>query len=159
MNSAFDPTLYLDATISEPSVRRPPLPAGRELVGIVGEVKPRTWQSKDDPTKSGIAVDIPVKIDLAAYPDLQQVVGATEVTLTDGLILDVVPGSGAIDNAPGKNSKLRRWREALDLNKPGDTFSFRLMQGRMVKVKIGHRIDNRVTPPETYDQIDGVVRA
>lgn len=158
MNSAFDPTSYLDATISEPSVRRPPLPAGRELVGIVQEVKPRSWQAKEDPTRGGIAVDIPVKIDLSAYPDLQQIIGATEVTLTDGLILDLTP-NGAIDNSPGKNNKLRRWREALDMNKPGDTFSFRLMQGRMVKVKIGHRIDNRVSPPETYDQIDGVVKA
>jgi hypothetical protein len=155
MNSTFDPALFLDATVAEPTVRRPPLPAGREIVGVIQEVKSRSWRGKEDPTKGGIAIDVPVKLDLTAYPDLVQLVGGlTELTLSDSIMLDVTP-QGGIDNAPGKNNKLRRYREALDLNKPGDTFSFRMMQGRMIKVKIGHRI----VDGETYDQIDAVVKA
>lgn len=152
--SNFDPALFLDATISEPSVRRPPLPAGREIIGVIGEVKSRSWRGREDPTKSGISIDVPVKLDLTPHPDLIQLLGGiTELTLTDGIMLDTTP-QGGIDMAPGKNPKIRRYREALDMNKPGDVWSPRMMQGRMIKVKIGHRIVDR----ETYDQIEGVVK-
>lgn len=151
--STFDPALFLDATISEPSVRRPPLPAGREIIGVIGEVKSRSWRGKEDPTKSGIAIDVPVKLDLSSHPDLVQLVGTTELALTDSIMLDTTP-QGGIDMAPGKNNKVRRYREALDMNKPGDVWSPRAMQGRLIKVKIGHRIADG----ETYDQIEGVVK-
>jgi hypothetical protein len=149
--STFDPMTFLDTTITEPSTKRSPLPAGRDFVGIIGEVKARTWQGKKDPTQSGVVMDVPVEIDLTAYPDVQ--IGATKVTLTDGIMLDLTPG-GTIDNSPGKNGKLRRYREALNMNKPGDSFSFRAMQGRTIKVKISHREYDG----ELFDQIDSVVR-
>jgi len=43
-----------------------------------------------------------------------------------------------IDWSVGKNNRLRRLREALGMNVPGQTFSMRAMQGRMVRVKIKH---------------------
>lgn len=157
--SLFDPAIYLDATIAEPSVRRPPIPGGRELLGVIQEPKSRSWRGKEDPTKGGIAVDIPVKFDLTPYPDLVALLSGnsdkpiTEVTITDGIMLDTT-AQGGIDNSPGKNGKLRRYREALDLNKPGDTFSFRMMTGRMLKFKIG----NKVVDGETFDNIDSPIR-
>lgn len=157
--SVFDPAIYLDATVSTPTVRRPPIPAGRELVGVIQEIKSRSWRGKEDPTKSGVAIDVPIKFDLSAYPDLIALLSGnsdkpiTEITITDGIMLDTTPTG--IDNSPGKNSKLRRYREALDMNKDGDVFSPRMMQGRLIKAKIGHRIVDK----ETFEQIDGVVKA
>ena len=152
MTSIFDPSAFLDATITEPSTKRSPLPAGRDFVGIIGEVKARTWQGKADPTKSGVVMDIPLEIDLSAYPDVQ--IGATKVTLTDGIMLDTTE-SGMIDTSPGKNGKLRRYREALGMNKAGEPFSFRAMQGRVVKVKISHR----TYEGDIFDQVDSVAKA
>ena len=152
MTSIIDPSAFLDATITEPSTKRLPLPAGRDFVAIVGEVKARTWQGKSDPTKSGVVMDVPLEVDLSAYSDVQ--IGATKVTLTDGIMLDLTE-AGMIDNSPGKNGKLRRYREALNMNKPGDAFSFRAMQGRTIKVKISHR----TYEGDIFDQVDSVAKA
>jgi hypothetical protein len=152
--STFNPETFLDATITEPSTKRPPLPAGRDFVGIIGEVKSRTWQGRQDPTKSGVVMDVPITIDLTAYPDLGPAyAGTKQVTLTDGIMLDVTE-SGSIDNSPGRNGKLRRYRDALNMNKAGDTFSFRAMTGRQIKVKISHREYER----ELFDQVDSVAK-
>lgn len=150
--SNFDPSTFLDATITEASTKRSPLPAGRDFTAIVGEVKARTWQGKADPTKSGIVMDVPLEIDLSAYPDVQ--IGASKVTLTDGIMLDLTE-SGMIDTSPGKNGKLRRYREALNMNKPGEPFSFRAMQGRTIKVKISHR----TYEGDIFDQVESVAKA
>jgi len=149
--SSFDPNAFLDATITEPTVKRSPLPAGQDFVGTIGAVKMRTWQGKADPTKSGIVADVPIVIDLSAYPDQKS---TATVTLTDGIMLDLTDG-GMIDNGKGKNGKLRRYREALDMNKPGDTFSFRAMEGRLIKVKISHR----TYEGDIFDQVDSVAKA
>ncbi|MGH9429283.1 MAG: hypothetical protein ACRD2L_23620, partial [Terriglobia bacterium] len=115
----------------------------------------RTWQGRQDPSKSGIVIDVPVTIDLTAYPDLGDAFKATkQVVLTDGIMLDQT-GSGAVDNSPGKNGKLRRYREALNMNKPGDTFSFRAMQGRSIRVKISHRVHEG----DLFDQVESVAKA
>lgn len=150
--SNFDPSTFLDATITEPSTRRPPLPAGRDFVGVIGEIIPRPWQGKKDPTKSGIAMDVLVEIDLSAYPDVLN--QPPKVTLQDSIMLDLTEG-GTIDNSPGKNGKLRRYREALNMNKPGDSFSFRAMAGRMIKVRISHR----EYEGELFDQVESIAKA
>lgn len=155
MSSQFDPSLFLDATIDQPNVKRPPLPAGRDYIGIIGEVKGRNWQGKKDPTQGGIVMDVPVEVDLTAYPDVQKALGGlSKVTMTDGIMLDLTE-SGSIDNSPGKNGKLRRYREALDMNKPGDVFSFRAMQGRPIRVKVKHE----TYEGDIYDKIDAVAKA
>lgn len=136
--SIFDPASFLDATISEPSTKRPPLPIG-DYTAVIGEVAARAWQGRADPTKSGIAWDIPLTIEVPA--EIQSELGMTQATLSlkDSIMLDLTAG-GTIDNGPGKNRGLRLYREACDLNKPGDSFSARMMQGRVVKVKITHEI-------------------
>lgn len=153
--TAFDPASFLSVTLTESLTKRPPLPAGQDFTGTIGDVKSRAWQGKKDPTQSGIAVDVPIRIDLSAYPDVQKAMGGIDgVTLTDGIMLDLTEG-GMIDTSPGKNGKLRRYREALDMNKPGDTFSFLAMPGRLIKVKIKHE----VYEGDVYDRIDGVAKA
>jgi hypothetical protein len=154
--SSFDPAQFLDATTTEALVRRPPLPVG-EYLGVVGEPKTRAWSSNkpDAKTKSGIAVDIPVVIDLGAYPTEQALLGGLpQVQLTTGIFLDLNEGK-MIDWGVGKNGSLRRWREALGMNNPGEAFSIRQMQGRPIRVKIKHELYEG----EMYDKIDSVVKA
>jgi hypothetical protein len=154
--SSFDPAQFLDATTTEALVRRPPLPVG-EYLGIVGEPKTRAWASNkpDAKTKSGIAVDIPVVIDLAAYPNEQALLGGlSQVQLTTGVFLDLNEGK-MIDWSVGKNGSLRRWREALGMNNPGEPFSIRQMQGRPIRVKVKHE----AYEGEMYDKIDSVAKA
>lgn len=145
----FDPQTYLDASLTAPSTRRPPVPTG-DYPGVIQEPKSRAWQSRDG-SKSGIAVDVPVKLTLP--PDVTAALGVSEVTISDSIMLDLTE-SGTIDNSPGKNTKLRRYREALDLNKPGDTFSFRMLQGRFLTAKIKHDLYEG----EIYDRIESVSR-
>lgn len=151
--SAFDPSLFLDASISEPTVKRPPLPVG-DYLGVIGEVTARAWTGKKDPTKSGIAWDVPLTIEVPA--DVQVALGLTQGTLQfkDSIMLDITAG-GALDNAPGRNGGLRRYREACDLNKPGDSFSARQMTGKVVKVKITHELYN----DEPVERISGVAKS
>lgn len=151
--SVFDPASYLDATISEPTVRRPPLPAQRDFIGTIKDVKARAWQGKADPSKSGIAWDVQIEIDLSAYPDVLSSVGQDKVLLTDGIMLDLTEG-GLIDQAKGKNNKLRKYRDALDMNKPGDNFSGRVMIGRLIRVKI----KNETYEGDILDKVESVAR-
>ncbi|CAM5998781.1 unnamed protein product [Sphagnum balticum] len=152
--SIFNPESFLDASTTEALTKRPPLPAGSTFIATVGEPKSRTWQGKQDPTKSGIAVDLPLEIDMTAYPEMRELIGgATKVTLKGSIMLDLNE-QGAIDWGAGKNSALRRYREALGLNQAGVPFSIRQMQGRQLMVKIKHR----EYEGELFDDIDTVAR-
>lgn len=150
--SQFDPSAFLDATTTEASTVRPPLPAGADLVAVIGEPKVTPWQSKDG-TKAGLRLDLPLVFDLDAYPDVKAAIGGSvnKVTITDGVMLDMTE-AGTIDYGPGRNGKLRRYREALGLNVAGQPFSFRMLQGRQVKAKIKHDLYEG----NVYEKIDSV---
>lgn len=156
MNSAFDPASFLDATTTEALTRRPPIPAGTELLGIIGEPKPRQSPGKKDPTQVYTFLDLPIEFDLSQNPAVQAQIGQPKVTLTYGFMIDVT-ASGALDTSAGKNGRLRQLREALGMNAPGQPFSPRMLQGRQIRAKIGHRVDERDN--EVYDQVDGVAKA
>lgn len=152
--SVFDPNSFLDATTTEASVKRPPIPAGTDLVATITKVVGRAWTGKKDPTQSGVAVDLTLEFDLTQNANVRQLVGLDKVQIVDGIMLDRTEG-GAIDFSPGKNGKLRRYREALGLNVAGEPFSIRAMEGRLVKAKIKHDIYEG----DTYDKIDSVAKA
>jgi hypothetical protein len=154
--SQFDPAAFLDATLDAPLVKRPPLPVG-DYVAVIGSPTTRTWVSPKDPTKSGVAVDLPLTIEVPA--ETQSALGLTQATISskDGIMLDLTP-SGGIDSTPGKNGKLRRYRDALDMNKPGDKFSFRQMEGKVLKVKIGHR-EYPEGSGDLFEEVVGIARA
>lgn len=155
--SIFAPETFLDATTTEESVKRPPLPAGKELPALLKGVKARTWQGKQDPTKSGIAIDVTHEFDLAAFPEIRQLVGGLDkVTISDSIMLDLTD-SGSIDYAPGKNTKLRRYREATGMNVAGQAFSPRMLEGRMVRSMIGHR-PNPNDPSDVYEEIKSIAK-
>jgi hypothetical protein len=150
--SQFDPAQFLDATTSEASVRRPPLPSGLVLTGLIQDLQMRKVQGKKDPSKDYLFMD--VKILVQVPHDLQSQGQPPEVTFTDGVSLDTTP-SGGLDMSPGKNGKLRRYRESLDMNTPGVAFSPRQMIGRQIAVKIKHE----PFEGEMYDRVDSVVKA
>jgi hypothetical protein len=149
--SQFDPSLLLDATTSEASTRRPPIPAGTELIGIIEEINPRVVQGKKDPSKSYTFVD--VKIRVSVPHELQAHGQPAEVVFVDGISLDTT-AHGGFDMAPGKNGKLRRYRDSLDMNTPGVPFSLRNMIGRQIRVKIKHE----AYEGEMYDRVDNVAK-
>jgi len=157
--SQFDPATFLDATIDQPTEKRPPLPvecpgtSDGLYTAVVGEVGARAWQGKKDPTKSGIAWDVPLQIEVPGQlqADLKL---QPQLTLRDSIMVDLTE-QGTIDNTPGKNRRLRTYREACDMNKPGDVFSARKMQGRVVKVKISHEIYEG----QPVERIDNVLKA
>lgn len=149
MSSNFDPQSFLDATMSAPLTKRPPINPGA-YSATIGEVKSRAWQSKDG-SKSGIAWDVPLAIELPA--DEAERVGQPQVTITDSMFLDLTD-TGGLDVAPGKNRRLRAYREALNLNNPGDSFSGRMMQGRMVRVAVKHD----VVEGEVYERVGSVAK-
>lgn len=151
--SMFSPESFLDAQITEASVKRPPLSAGKDFVGIITAVTPRTWQGKEDPSKSGIAMDVKIEFDLNSDPAELARVGVPKVIIQDSIMLNLTD-SGAIDLAPGKNGRLRQYREALDMNKSGEPFSFRNMIGRPIRAKIKHD----PYQGEIFDKVDSVAR-
>lgn len=153
--SSFDPSIFLDATTSEASVRRPPLPSGLVLTGTIMDLAMRKVQGKKDTTKEYLFMDVKIVVQV---PLEFQAEGPTkqppEVTYTDGVSLDTTP-SGGLDMSPGKNGKLRRYRESLDMNTPGVPFAPRQMIGRQIGVKLKHE----PFEGEMYDRVDSVVKA
>lgn len=152
----FDPTAFLGATLTEPSVRRPPIPAGVVLPGQFGEVSFRQQQGTKDTNRDKIYTfcEIPVEVDLTSNPAIRQIVGQDKVTLRHNFSVDIGPDGKGFDLSPGKNGGLRQLREALDMNKPGDQFSFMAVPGRMVLCKIGAR----PYKGEIFDEIDSIAR-
>lgn len=162
--SSFDPVNFLDATTNEASISRPPLPAGRDFIAVLGEPKSTRWQSKDG-SKSGFKFTIAHEFDVTAMPPEVQALfagkdgspGVTKITLTDDVMLDIIDagnGQFTLDLSPGKNARLRQYREALNMNNPGENFNIRMLQGRSIRSKIKHE------PYEgnIYDKIASVAK-
>lgn len=156
MTSAFDASAFLDFTTTEQSVKRPPLPVG-EYIAIIGELEPRPWVSKTDASKSGMAFDVPLQIDVPG--DLQAELGLNEPLLKvkDGIMLDLTPTNG-LDMAAGKNGKLRKYREATGMNVAGQPFAPRMLTGKVVTVKIGHR-EYPAGSGDLFEEVLGVAAA
>lgn len=133
----FNPEQFLDQQFTEANdTKLVPVPVG-EYTAIAGEVKCRQWQSKADPSKSGLTLDITWEID---DPAVKELLGRDKVTVRQGIMLDLTE-SGSMDMGKGRNVGLGRLREALNLNQPGQAFSFSMIPGRLAKVAVTHRID------------------
>jgi hypothetical protein len=145
--SDFDPSKFLDSATTEQSTRRPPLPVG-DYVGTIDSLEVAQWQSKDG-TKAGIKFDLKIKVDTAGAADQPPT-----LTMNDSILLDLNDG-GMIDYGKGKNGKLMSYREALDMNKAGETFVPRNMAGRMLKVKLKHE----EYQGNLYERVDRVAKA
>ena len=133
----FSPEQFLGMQVNESNdTKVVPVPPG-EYMAVVKEVKARPWQSKADPSKAGIALDVQWSLDDAGVKAL---LGRDEVSIKQGVMLDMSE-AGGLDMGKGKNISLGRLREATGLNTPGQPFSFTMLTGRMAKVKVEHRVD------------------
>lgn len=135
--SSFDASTFLDFTTTEESVKRPPIPVG-DYLGIIGELTADDWISSKDPTKSGKKFIIPITLDLPEDVWTAAGLNSGQLLVTDTAMLDITP-QGSLDYAPGKNGKLRKYREATNNNKAGQPFNPRMLTGQAITVKIGHR--------------------
>lgn len=156
--STFDPSMFLDMEMDAPLEKRPPLPIG-DYTAVIGEVTASTWQGKKDPSKSGIKWDFPVTIDVPLEVQNSLGIQMPTLQLKDGIMLETTP-QGTIDMGLGKNRQLRNYREAVDLNKPGDRFSARSLVGKVVKVKLIHEPYTPAAGGETIivERIGGVAK-
>ena len=133
----FNPDQFLDMQVTDSNdTKTIPVPVG-EFTAVVEEVKCRQWQSKKDPSMSGLTIDLTWSVDDAG---VKEMLGRDKVTVKQGLMLDLTE-TGQLDMGKGRNVGLGRLREALNLNVPGQTFSFSMLAGRVAKVKVEHRID------------------
>lgn len=149
--STFDPAMFLETTFTEAnSTVTIPVPVG-EYMAVVEKVEARRWQSKEDPEKSGIALDIQWSVDDQGVKDF---LGRDKVTVKQGVMLDLNE-AGGLDVGAGKNVRLGRLREALGLNVPGQPFSFLMMTGRPAKVAVTHRVSGE----DIFAEVSGVTSA
>lgn len=147
----FNPDQFLDQQFTESnSTETIPVPAG-EYMAVVEDVKCRQWQSKKDPSNSGLTLDVKWLID---SPEVKELLGRDKVTVTQGIMLDLTE-SGTLDMGKGRNVGLGRLREALNLNVPGEPFSFSMLPGRVATITVSHRIDG----DRIFTDIKGVARA
>lgn len=133
----FDPNSFLDMQVSESNDTKViPVPVG-EYTAVISKVDCRTWQSKKDPSMSGLTLDVTYDID---DQNVKSLLGRDKITVRQGIMLDLSE-SGGLDMGKGKNIGLGRLREATDLNVQGQPFSFNMLAGRVAKVAVSHRID------------------
>jgi hypothetical protein len=133
----FNPDQFLDMQVTEAnSTEAIPVPVG-EYTAVIGEVKCRPWQKRDDPSVAGLALDLSWDIDDSAVKEL---LGRDKVKCKQGIMLDLTE-SGGLDMGKGKNVGLGRLRDAVDLNRAGEPFAFSMLVGRIAKVKVEHRVN------------------
>ncbi len=153
MSNTFDPAQFVDMEMTQELVRRPPLQVA-DYVAIIGEVTCVPWQGKQDPSKSGLRYNVPLKLQVPPDEKARLGIDMDTIQLTDTIMLDLTE-NGTLDMAPGKNNQLRKYREALDMNKPGEPFSARRMQGQPILVKLTHELYQG----EIQERIGGVAKA
>jgi len=147
----FDPNQFLDATVTEAnSTQLSPCPVGEYHAVIADEPKFRQFSGTKDPTKTYTSLDLQWAID---DPSVCEVTGRTPTKVRQSLMLDFTE-SGSLDMGRGRNVGLGRLREAVGLNKPGQPFSFRQLQGQHAKVVVSHRVDGE----NIYDEVRAVAR-
>lgn len=134
-DSVFDPEAFLDQTIEGSNdTKIIPCPAG-DFLGIVDSFKVRRWEKKDDKTVNGVSLDVMWSIE---DENAKQETGRDKVLVKQSIGLDIAE-DGKLDMGKGKNVRLGRLRAALDLNQPGQSFSFHMLKGRMAKVTVTQR--------------------
>jgi hypothetical protein len=146
----FSPEQFLDMQVTETNdTKAIPVPVG-EYTAVIEEVKVRQWQSKKDPSMSGLTLDVKWSIDDSAVKEL---LGRDKVVVNQGIMLDITD-SGGLDMGKGRNISLGRLREATNLNVAGQPFSFMMLAGRVAKVNVSHRIDGE----NIFAEVKGVAK-
>src|SRR2546421_8475394 len=152
-DSAFDPAQFLDATTTEANTRLPPLPPG-DYLATLEDLKLEDWQSRDG-QKAGKKFTVQLAVDPSSNMSAVKTgtfEGIKTLRVQDSIMLDTTPQG--LDMGQGKNTGLRRYRDAMNLNAAGQPFAPRMMIGRQLKVKIKHR----EYQGELFNEVDAVTR-
>lgn len=148
--SQFDPQAFLDTQTTEANDTRViPCPVGEWPATIEGvDIKSGVSQ------KNGEAwTKLAVKWKIEGC-DANRLADRDPIYVTQGVLLDIT-SAGGLDMGKGRNVQLGRVREALDLNKPGQPFAFRMLVGRTAKVAISQR----EYEGNIFDDVKGVVKS
>lgn len=149
----FDPNQFLEQQYDQANdTKSIPIPAG-EFIAVAEEAKITTWQAKDDPSKSGLKLQVSWAID---DEGVKATVGRDKVTVRQEIMLDLTDDGKGLDFGRGKNVRLGKLREALGLNTAGQPFSFTQIPGRAARVTIGHTPAKE--PGEVYSNVTAVAR-
>lgn len=147
---SFDPNTFLNTIYEEANdTKITPCPVG-EYLAVASKVEPKSWASRDG-SKSGVKLEILWEIDDA---NVKQLLGRDKVTSRQNIMLDLNEAGTGLDLGKGKNVGLGRLREALDLNTPGQSFAFSMIEGRLAKVMVSHRVDGE----DIYDEVKKVAK-
>jgi hypothetical protein len=153
----FDPSAYLDAPLEKPLERRLPL-TPTDYTGVIQEATIVSWTSKDkfDQTTglplTGLRCELKISIEVPEAEQVRCNLTTPNFTLADSMMLDLT-ATKAIDDSPGRNSRLRMYREATDQNRAGESFSIRKLIGRPIRVKVGHRVLPSGDPTEEIKMV------
>lgn len=147
---SFDPNTFLNATFDETNdTKIIPCPAG-EYLAMADKVEIKPWASRDG-SSSGLKLSILWEIQ---DENVKALLGRDVVKVPQDQMLDLTD-AGALDFSKGRNVGLGRIREALDLNTPGQPFSFGMIQGRLAKVVVSHRPSGE----DLYAEIKKIAKA
>lgn len=150
---SFDPAVFLNQQFEGTNdTKITPCPVG-EYPALADKVDAIKWQKKDDPSVNGVKLRILWDIQ---DDSVRQLLGRDKVLAPQDVMLDLTE-TGELDMSAGKNVRLGRLREALDLNQPGQPFSFNAVQGRLAKVNVKHRTGDN--PDDIYAEVDRVTHA
>ena len=146
----FDPATFLNQSFDEANDTKViPCPAG-EYIALAEKVEVKSWAARDG-SSSGLKVEVVWDIQ---DDNVKALLGRDTVRVRQQQMLDLTE-TGNLDFAKGKNVGLGRIREALDLNTPGSPFAFSMIQGRLAKVKVSHRINGE----DIYDEVKAIAKA
>jgi len=151
---SFDANDFLNATINDSNdtklIAPPENMSGEGYMILAEKVDVQSWQKRDDPSKGGLRLDIQWEIQ---DEGVKSFCGRDKILCKQGIMLDLTD-SGQLDMGKGKNIGLGKLREALGLNNPGQPFSFSMIQGRLAKGFVAHR----VVGDAVYAEIKRVVK-
>ena len=145
--SQFDPSVFLDAQVTEVNEKRPPLPTENPehpnglYLAVIGEITTGsgTISKGDNAGKPWVSMIIPLRIQVPA--SVQGLGSPPEITLSDRAFLDLT-AQGALDNSKGKNRRQKDYREATGTNVAGVPWAWRQLQGKTIMVKVQHELYN-----------------
>lgn len=149
---SFDPSTFLNQSFDEANdTKVTPCPVG-EYIALAEKVDVQTWQKKDG-SASGLKLQVLWEIQ---DENVKALLGRDKILVPQQIMLDLNESGEGLDMGKGKNVGLGRLREALDLNKPGEPFSFSMIQGRPATVVVSHRPGEN--PEDVFHEIKKVAK-
>jgi len=134
----FDVNTFLETVFDQPSeTESVPCPVG-EYPALVTKVDARVWKGKDDPSKSGVVMDVVWEI---LDEQVREACKRDKVVVRQSIMFNFTlneMGQSVIDmNKAKEDVKFGRLRAAIGLN--DGPFSPAQLMGQTAVVKVGHR--------------------